>query len=148
MTRPGLSTDSDSRLNQATGGRLRYFLAVLSAGLLLVMTGCQATTDCGLLRAWADVNSLGEPAAFIDQMRTDGFRTSAPPTVLHNVTAIEVPLSVRGPGTQVFDVIPMADPAFDGQQTSHAAPQTVGSGSGPPGAATQPVVIPNGVWLF
>jgi hypothetical protein len=148
MARPEQSTDFNGRLKQATAGPLQKLLAALSAGLLMVMSGCQATTDCGLWRAWADVNSLGGLVAFVDQMRTDGFRTSAPPTVLHDVTAIDLAHSVSEVRSQDFEVIPMADPACDVQQTSHAAPQTVGSGSGPPGPATQPVVKPIGVWLF
>jgi hypothetical protein len=110
--------------------------------------GCQATTDCGLWRIWADVNSVGEPAAFVDQMRSDGFRTPAPPNVLHEVTAINVPPSVSEFRSQEFDVIPIVDPAFDVQQTSHSTLQSADSVIAQPGAAIQPVVKPQGVWLF
>jgi hypothetical protein len=148
MDRPEQSTDFESRLKQTTGWRPKKLCAALAAGLLLVMTGCQATTDRGMWRVWADANSLGGPAAFVDQMRSDGFRTDAPPNVLHDVTAINVP---RGEGNSVdrdFDVIPLVDPALDVQQTSYARPQSVGSGNVQPQVVPQPVVQPNGAWLF
>lgn len=148
MDRPEQSTDFERRLKQATDRRSQKRLAALAAGLLLVTTGCQTTTDCGLWRIWADVNSLGGPAAFVDQMRSDGFRTDAPPNVLHDVTAIDVPRGDSSSVNRDFDVIPLVDPALDVLQTSYARPQSVGSSSVQPQVVTQPVVKPSGAWLF
>lgn len=148
MARQGQSIDLLSHSQQSKSGRLRTLLSTVSAGLLLTMTGCQATTNCGLWRGWADVNSLGEPAAFVDQMRSDRFRTAASSTVQHDVSAIEFPRGNAHSGYQDCDVIPLVDPVLGVQQTSHAIPQSVGSVIAQPGVATQTFVKPAGAWLF
>ncbi|NQV24853.1 MAG: hypothetical protein HQ518_10840 [Rhodopirellula sp.] len=66
--------------------------------------------DRGLLRSWADVNSLGGPAAFVDQLRTDSSRRAAPATGLAEVAVTELPRSAYSNASQEFDLIPMCEP--------------------------------------
>lgn len=76
-------------------------------------SGCQATQDCGLLRVWADVNSLGGPAAFVDQFRSDGFRPAAPETGLPHVTTMDVELGSHDVGSTQYEQFPVFDPVDD-----------------------------------
>ncbi len=109
-------------------------------GSLVGGTGCQMATDCGLVRGWADVNSMGSPAAFVDQMRMDDFRTAAPPNVLHNTKTIELPRDVSGSTPDAFEVFPVGELDQEVQQTSGEFRQ--------PMHAEQRAVKTAGAWLF
>ena len=99
----------DWRLLKAV--RLRSMCLALLC--VTIATGCQATQDCGLLRVWADVNSLGGPAAFVDQNRTDGFRTAAPETGLAEVRTMDVEVSPYDVGATQYEQFPVFDPVDD-----------------------------------
>lgn len=76
---------------------------------VVLLSGCQATRQHGLSRAWADVNSLGKPAAFYDQFRTDSFRTPPPATGLPVVETLDFGPSVYDSGMTQPDLIPLSD---------------------------------------
>ena len=61
-------------------------LMPLAIVLLITATGCQSTKGQYDVRVWADVNSLGSPAAFIDQSRHTGFRPE-PPAITPDIPA-------------------------------------------------------------
>lgn len=55
------------------------------AALLASSIGCHLDRPHGVIRTWADYNSIGQPAIFIDDLRTDSFRTEPPITGLPDV---------------------------------------------------------------
>lgn len=103
-----------------TAGRFKVRLGIswLCLTAFVFLTGCQATTDRGLVRAWADVNSLGGAAGFIDQLRTDNFRTAPPASVLPNVEVITMHREVLPSAPQEIPVVPMMDPGGDSSGSS------------------------------
>ncbi len=143
---------------------IRLVILGILLGTLISGTGCQLTSDRGLVRGWADVNSLGTPAAFVDQMRTDDFRTAAPASVLHNVGTSEVPRDVSGTTPDTFQVfpmgefdcevtptsyeIPMRDPDPCLQQTSHSVRQADRGWEDSQRLPIRPVYKAAGAWLF
>ncbi len=86
---------------------------VVALSFAVLFPGCQSAQKSGLVRAWADVNSLGTPAAFIDQFRTDGFRTEAPATGLANVETIEIRAVSPEFGTMPCQQFPVFDPIIE-----------------------------------
>lgn len=127
-------------------GRL-LLLGILCGGLV-GGTGCQLATECGLVRGWADVNSTGSPAAIVDQMRMDAFRTAAPPNVLYEVSRIEVPRDFSGSEPDSFEVFPVDEFAQEVQQTSGEFRQPPHGGRSVSHHADQRSVTPAGAWLF
>ncbi|MDA1166563.1 MAG: hypothetical protein O3B13_25995 [Planctomycetota bacterium] len=77
----------------------------------ILLTGCQLRHENGFTRGWADVNSLGAPAAFLMQRRTDGFRPAPPETGLPQVNAIDIPLNSYGSTSSQSTVFPVQDPS-------------------------------------
>ena len=147
----------DWRLLKAV--RLRSMCLALLC--VTIATGCQATHDCGLLRVWADVNSLGGPAAFVDQNRTDGFRTAAPETGLAEVRTMDVEVSPYDVGATQYEQFPAFDPVDDPmkdaaindavtkvENISHDSARAVRVSAEQSVHQNQLPVVPAGAWLF
>jgi hypothetical protein len=117
-------------------------------GGLMTGTGCQMANGRGVVRWWADVNSLGGRAAFVDQMRTDGFRTPAPPTVLYNVQTTTVPRDVSSTKPDSFEVFPSDESDQQVQQTSGEVRQPMYRAEPAGNYYDQRPVKPAGAWLF
>ena len=88
-------------------------LALFALSFVACASGCQVSNDRGLVRAWADANSIGGPAAFVDQMRTDSFRTAPPANVLPRIKMTELPRDSWSAASQEVSVIPMVEPFRD-----------------------------------
>jgi len=117
-------------------------------GSLLAGTGCQLANDCGLVRGWADVNSTGSPAAFVEQMRTNDFRTTAPRNVLHDAQIIEFPRDSFGSPPDTFEVFPVDELDPQVQQTSAEFQQPAHVEKSASHHAEQRSVKPEGAWIF
>lgn len=148
MVQVMLKRDANSKCLQADTivGRLAM-LGILCGGLV-GGTGCQLATECGLVRGWADVNSTGSPAAIVDQMRMDAFRTAVPPNVLYEVSRIEVPRDFSGAAPDSFEVFPVDEFAREVQQTSGELQQPSHGERSVSDHADQRSVTPAGAWLF
>ena len=134
-------------------GRTRTTLVCLMArgmviGNLLAVTGCQMANDCGLVRGWADVNSTGSPVAFVEQMRTNNFRTTAPRNVLHDVQIMEFPRDSFGSPPDTFEVFPVGELDRQLQQTSAGFHQPTHVEKSAGHHAEQRFVKPAGAWIF
>lgn len=134
-------------------GRTRTTLVCFMArgmliGILLTGTGCQMANDSGLVRGWADVNSTGSPAAFVEKIRTNDFRTTAPRDVLHDVQIIEFPRDCFGLQPDTFEVFPVEEVDPQVQQTSAGFQQPTHVGKSANHHAEQRSVKPVGAWLF
>jgi hypothetical protein len=136
-------------------------LAFLALLCLTLATGCQATQDCGLLRVWADVNSLGGPAAYFDQLRTDGSRTAAPETGLPEVVTMDVERGSYDIGATEYEQFPVFDPvdniirddatndgAMNVQKMSYISARTNRSSREQSVHQDQLPVVPAEAWLF
>ena len=141
--------DSPARqLQQPKTARLLNVVMVLS--LVALTSGCQATKDRGLVRAWADVNSVGSPAAFVDQFRTDGFRTAPPATGLANVETIEIYADSYNSGKGEYEQFPVFEPAAGSsvEHTSHESARLKHIVNTRPVSRHPVPVVPAGAWLF
>lgn len=132
--------DSSSKCRRGDTVSFRFLGLWILSGSLVGGTGCQMATDCGFVRGWADVNSMGSPAAFVDQVRMDDFRTAAPPNVLHNVETIGLPRDVSGSTPDAFEVFPVGKLDQGVQQSSGAFQQSMHAGQRRTKTA--------GAWLF
>jgi hypothetical protein len=108
----------------------------------VLLTGCQLRNENGFTRGWADVNSLGGPAAFFVQRRTDGFRPAPPETGLPHVNAIDIPVNSYGSTASEFEAFPVHAPSHDSmtsdtgslnnsRQPTGSPPVTTGEHCGP-----------------
>lgn len=111
-------TCGQEQVRNGTSPTATGLLRVMPLGvvLLLVAPGCQSTKGQYDVRMWADVNTLGSPAAFIDQSRRSGFRPEPP------VNTSAIPESVRietgssgiaGEAYQTFPVFSAMSPTSD-----------------------------------
>lgn len=136
---------------------------------LLVVTGCQSTKGQYDVRVWADVNSLGAPAAFIDQTRISGFRSESPGDSPDAVETIRIETGANHETAQTFPVFPLethaADPGPNCVQNGSDITTEQGMGSDhskihpmshsiefasdrSPNASPLPGTPPPGAWLF
>lgn len=152
----------------ATMQRRRMPLAII---LLITATGCQSTKGQYDVRMWADVNSLGSPAAFIDQSRHTGFRPEPPantPDIPETVCFETGSSDIEGQMYQTIPVFPATSPASEsdfhpqgtGTGTTHSSISEHGSAikamSHTDGYARnrqlptkqRQAVVPPGAWLF
>lgn len=169
--------DRQNMTNQNAGrscpGQQIPSLMMVLAGVvcLSLASGCQSTQEHGLLRVWADVNSLGGPAAFVDQFRTGSFRRSVPPTGLPVVETLDVHPALLHTELIQSDLIPLSDPIGSSPDNSGSAvplcpPESPTDDAGdisqtvfqpgsyprnrprPASASQSTVVVPQGAWLF
>lgn len=96
---------------------LRTIAAAISC--VMLVSGCQSTQEHGLLRVWADVNSLGAPAAFVDDFRTDAFRPRPPETGLPVVETLDIGVASHSWEGMQPDLIPLSDPVGVAPDQSH-----------------------------
>ena len=140
--------DSNLKYLRADAVRCQFVGLGILCVSLVGGTGCQMATECGLVRGWADVNSTGSPAAIVDQMRMDSFRTAAPPNVLYDVGRIEVPRDFSGSEPDSFEVFPVDEFDQEVQQTSGELQQPTHGERSVSHHVDQRSVSPAGAWLF
>ena len=140
------------KLNSCRGWINTTLAGLMARGVvtvsLLAGAGCQMANDCGFVRGWVDVNSTGSPAAFVEKIRTNDFRTAAPRNVLHDAKIIEFQRDCFGLQPEIFEVFPIEEVEPQVQQTSADFQQSAHVGKSASRHTEQRSVKPAGAWLF